>query len=83
MVTPGDKIHFHPTFLKELDEGKQNATSKKPAEIRQKEILEYCSPALLKLIADNPKLWLTNGSVAMVALAILKTGLKNFNFLYQ
>lgn len=74
MVTPGDKAHFHPTFLKELEEGKQNATSKKPVEIRQKEILDNCSPVLLKLIAEDSKAWLANGSVAMVSLAILKTG---------
>lgn len=74
MVAPGDKAHFHPTFLKELEEGKQDTTSKKPVETRQKEILENCSPALLKLIAEDAKTWLANGSVAMVTLAVLKTG---------
>lgn len=79
MVAPGDKAHFHPTFLKELEAGKQDTTSKKPAETRQKEILENCSPALLKLIAENAKAWLANGSVAMVTLAVLKTGILSRN----
>lgn len=75
MVSPGDKAHFHPTFLKELEEGKHDAMSKKDVDTRRKEILEYCSPSLLKLITENAEAWLANASVAMVALAILKTGI--------
>lgn len=74
MVAAADKAHFHPTFLKELEEGKQIAASKKAADLRQKEILQYCSPSLLKLIVEDAKVWLANASIAMVGLAILKTG---------
>lgn len=74
LVAPGDKAHFHPVFLKELDNGRENASVKKAVDIRRKEILGYCINILLKSIETEPNFWMSNSSIAFITLAILKAG---------
>lgn len=73
LVAPRDTHHFHPSFIQQLQQGDGNATSKKPAEIRQKELLEAIHDQLLEAIAAEPVFWLaTSSSMAMVTLTIIK-----------
>lgn len=74
LVAPYDKAHFHPVFTNELQTGRENSKSKKSPDIRQSEILNHCSQGLTDLISGDPKFWFSKASVAVVALAILKTG---------
>lgn len=74
LVSPADKAHFHPVFLKELEEGRKMAIMKKSSDLRRSEILGHCVASLLKSIVGDVKAWLTNGSIALVTLAILKAG---------
>lgn len=51
--------------------------SKKDDDVRVKELLSAVSHRFLQHIQDNPNFWLSNGSIAMVLLAILKSGSGN------
>lgn len=48
--------------------------------MRVKELLSAVSDRFLQHIKENPGFWLSNGSIAMVLLGILKTG--NGNLIY-
>uniref|UniRef100_A0A6V7LNR9 PUM-HD domain-containing protein n=1 Tax=Bracon brevicornis TaxID=1563983 RepID=A0A6V7LNR9_9HYME len=74
LVARRDTHHFHPQLIEALKEGDGNATSKKPQDIREKELLEVVIDPLLQAVAGNCEFWLANGSLAMVTLAILKKG---------
>ncbi|XP_015114671.1 pumilio homolog 3 [Diachasma alloeum] len=74
LVARRDTHHFHPQLIDQLKEGDGNAMSKKPQEIREKELVEVVNDPLLESIAEDCVFWLANGSIAMVTLAILKAG---------
>lgn len=78
LVLPGGG---HVSLLEELEKGRLIASSKKPTEIRRKEILEYSIPALLESIAKYPKEWLANGAVGMLTLAVLERGIIELFFI--
>lgn len=72
IVARRDKCFFHPSLISYLSEGDGNEASKKPADIREKELLDHVIDGLLQNIESNVKLWLSNGSIQFVTLAILK-----------
>lgn len=74
LVVPEDSAYFHPEFIKELKEGRESSTSKKPVDIRRKEVLTHSSPTLLNLITTEPEVWLSESKLAYEMLAIIKTG---------
>ncbi|XP_011307487.1 pumilio domain-containing protein KIAA0020 [Fopius arisanus] len=74
LVARRDTHHFHPQLIDQLKEGDGNAISKKPQEIREKELHEVVNDPFLESIAGDCVFWLANGSIAMVTLAILKAG---------
>lgn len=48
--------------------------SKKDLEVRRSELLDVVSDPLLEAIANDAETWLSNSSVGMVTLAVLKSG---------
>lgn len=55
--------------------------SKKDDTIRVQELVNAVSDRLLAHIHENPHFWLTNASVAMVLLGVLKCGNGNYNYI--
>ncbi|XP_012280907.1 pumilio homolog 3 [Orussus abietinus] len=74
LVARRDPHYFHPSTVQFLKQGDGNATSKKLAEIREKELLEAVINTFLQKVASEASVWLSNSSIAMVTLAILKAG---------
>ncbi|XP_008550699.2 protein penguin [Microplitis demolitor] len=74
LVARRDTHHFHPTLINLLSEGDNNLTSKKPAEIRAKELLEAVIDPLLESIAGDVTSWLADGPAMLVTQAVLKAG---------
>ncbi|VEN59005.1 unnamed protein product [Callosobruchus maculatus] len=72
LVAPADTTYFHPTFVKELTEGREASSCKKSAEIRRKEILQYSLSTLLNMISEDAGFWLSNASLATEMNAIIK-----------
>ncbi|XP_068978904.1 protein penguin isoform X2 [Bombus flavifrons] len=76
LVARRNSHYFAPSIVKYLEQGDNNATSKKPAHIREKELLDLISDSLLESVIINTPIWMSNSSIAMVTLAILKVGTK-------
>lgn len=74
LVAKRDSRYFSPKVVEYLRQGDGNATSKKPADIREKELLEAISDSLLKAVTADATTWLSSSAIAMVTLAILKVG---------
>ncbi|XP_001599242.1 pumilio homolog 3 [Nasonia vitripennis] len=72
IVARRDTHYFHPALVEYLKEGDGNETSKKPADIREKELLDNMIDNLLENIVQDSKMWLSNGQMQLVTLAILK-----------
>ncbi|XP_044759898.1 protein penguin [Coccinella septempunctata] len=73
LVVPEDPSYFHPQFIKELTAGRESSTSKKPVDIRRKEVLTHSSSTLLNLITTEPEVWLSDSKLAYEMLGIIKT----------
>lgn len=82
LVAPGNSAHFHPGFVKELENGREGSSCKKDLSVRRSEILENCISKLLNCILSDTKLWLSNGSIGVVTFAILKAGKFNLILFY-
>ncbi|XP_066596407.1 pumilio homolog 3-like [Prorops nasuta] len=74
LVARRNPQYFPPSIVKFLKQGDNNASSKKAADVRERELKESVIEVLLKSIAKETSTWLQNSSIAMVALAILKAG---------
>ncbi|KAL2722427.1 hypothetical protein V1478_009290 [Vespula squamosa] len=74
LVARRDPHYFPPSIVEYLSQGDSNETSKKPADIREKELREAVTDSYLESIASETTKWLSKGSVLMVTLAILKIG---------
>lgn len=74
LVAPADSTVYHPQFIQQLTSGREASNSKKPAETRRAEILQYAINTLLNLIIEDCQFWLSNGSLAIEMLAIVKAG---------
>ncbi|CAK9831679.1 Pumilio homolog 3 [Anthophora retusa] len=74
LVARRNSHYFPPSIVKYLEQGDNNATSKKPADIREKELLESIYDSLIQAVTSNITVWMSNSSIAMVTLAILKVG---------
>lgn len=74
LVAPGDPTIFHPKFIKEVTDGREQSSSKKSPESRRQEILNYSISTLLNLVIEDTQFWLSNGSLAIEMLAIIKAG---------
>ncbi|XP_058794078.1 protein penguin [Phymastichus coffea] len=77
IVARRDTHYFHPALVEYLKTGDNNETSKKPAEIREKELLDNVIHTFLESIANNANVWLSSNSVQMVTFAILKASQAN------
>ncbi|XP_014217035.1 protein penguin [Copidosoma floridanum] len=71
LVARRDTHYFHPALIESLKMGDGNETSKKPADLRQKEIFDNVIDHLLQSISSDVKMWLNNGPIQIVTLAIL------------
>jgi len=74
LVARRDSHYFSPSIVDYLRQGDDNAISKKPADIKEKELLEAIRNPLLDAVIADTTTWLSNGAIAMVTLAILKIG---------
>lgn len=74
LVARRSSHYFPPSIVKQLEQGDNNASSKKPADIREKELLEAVRDTFLESVVADTNIWLSNSSMAMVTLAILKVG---------
>ncbi|XP_012233840.1 pumilio homolog 3 [Linepithema humile] len=74
LVARRDSHYFPPSIVEYLQKGDNNSISKKPADIREKELLETIRDPLLDAVIADAATWLSNGAIAMVTLAILKVG---------
>ncbi|XP_029167278.1 protein penguin [Nylanderia fulva] len=74
IVARRDSHYFPPSVVEYLHQGDDNSISKKPADIREKELFEAIRDPLLDAIAADVATWLSNSAIAMVTLAILKVG---------
>lgn len=81
IVAPADSTHFHPSFIKELQVGREGSTCKKSPETRRSEVLNSSITKLLCSITNEPEVCLSLSSIAVVTLAILKTGKLYFCFI--
>lgn len=75
LIARRNSHYFAPSIVKYLEQGDDNAISKKPANIREKELLYSISDSLLESVITNISIWMSNSSIAMVTLAILKIGI--------
>lgn len=74
LVARRNSHYFPPSIVKQLEQGDNNVSSKKPADIREKELLEAVRDPFLESVAANANIWFSNSSISMVSLAILKIG---------
>lgn len=74
LVARRDSHYFPPSVVEYLCQGDNNSISKKPADIREKELLEAIRDPLLDAVTADVATWLSNSAIAMVTLAILKAG---------
>lgn len=74
LVARRDPHYFHPKVVEQLKLGNDNATSKKPSDVRAKELLDGILDKFSETIASDVATWLSNSSISMVTLAILKAG---------
>ncbi|KAK2583596.1 hypothetical protein KPH14_009538 [Odynerus spinipes] len=74
LVARRDPHYFPPSIVECLSQGDNNETSKKPADVRRKELCEVVTNTFLESIATQTESWLSKGSISMVALAVLKIG---------
>lgn len=74
LVARRDPRHFRPELIALLQKGDGNAVSKKPAEIREKELLQAVIDCFLESITTVTLVWLASGTIAMVTLSILEAG---------
>ncbi|KAL6433434.1 hypothetical protein ACFW04_006523 [Cataglyphis niger] len=74
LVARRDSHYFSPSVVEYLRQGDDNSISKKPADIREKELLEAIRDPLLEAVIADVATWLSNSAIAMVTLAILKVG---------
>ncbi|XP_017760998.1 PREDICTED: protein penguin [Eufriesea mexicana] len=72
LVARRNSHYFAPSIVKYLEQGDNNVTSKKPAHIREKELLDFISNSLIESVITYTPIWMSNSSIAMVTLAILK-----------
>ncbi|XP_060663823.1 protein penguin [Drosophila nasuta] len=70
LIAPGDTVCFHPTFIKFIDDGLVH--SKKDKEVRRKELLEQIEEPIALAMCEDPGFWLSNSSVGLVTITILK-----------
>lgn len=74
LVARRKPLYFSPDVVEYLRQGDNNSASKKLADIREKELLEAIRDPLIDAIITDTATWLSNGSIAMTTLAILKVG---------
>ncbi|PNF29155.1 hypothetical protein B7P43_G12377 [Cryptotermes secundus] len=74
LVAHRDPLYFHPTEVDMLRKGAALSCIKKDLEVRRSELLDAVSDPLLEAIANDAETWLSNSSIGMVTLAVLKSG---------
>lgn len=74
LVARRNSHYFSPSIVKHLRQGDDNGVSKKPADIKEKELLEAVRIPFLDVVIADTATWLSNSAIAMVTLAILKVG---------
>ncbi|XP_076162947.1 pumilio and CPL domain-containing protein penguin [Ptiloglossa arizonensis] len=74
LIARRNSFYFPPSIVTYLQQGDSNETSKKPANLREEELLHSISDSLLEAVTLDTAIWMSNSSIAMVTLAILKVG---------
>ena len=72
LVARRSSLYFPPSIVQYLQQGDNNEVSKKPANIREKELRDTIFDSLLKAVTQDTATWMSTSSIAMVTLAILK-----------
>ena len=84
IVARRDTHYFHPVLVNFLKTGDEIAISKKPSNVREQEILESVIDTLLESITSEIEIWLSNASIQILTLAILKSNHdKNLNSVFE
>ncbi|CAH1732024.1 unnamed protein product [Aphis gossypii] len=73
LVAWRDSSYFHPRDIDLMKKGESLKDCKKDDNVRVKELLDAISDGFLQHILNNPKFWLSSGTMAMVLLGILKS----------
>ncbi|XP_029469187.1 pumilio homolog 3 [Rhinatrema bivittatum] len=73
LLSPRDPAHFVPEIIKVLQQGDENAHSKKDTEIRRRELLEAISPALLKYLQENAQEMVMDKAMCVLVANILES----------
>lgn len=73
LVSPRNKIFFHPHVLSVLEEGDNNAYTKKPKEKKYKELQNLVAKPLLKLLHENIISWAKDPHWTLFVSATLQT----------
>lgn len=71
LLSPRDPVHFHPDIVKVLQQGDNNPHSKKDAEVRRRELLEFASRPLIQFIKDNCRELVRNNASLLMILTII------------
>lgn len=71
LVAHRDPHYFHPALIESWKKEDETTSSKKPTELRVKEILDGVIDQLLESIVSETKIWLSNSPIQMVTLAII------------
>ncbi|XP_022900373.2 protein penguin [Onthophagus taurus] len=77
LINPGCSKYFHPTFMNELQKGRENSTCKKPVETRREEIWNYSVTHFMDSIENESEKWLENTSMASIVANIIEKGNQN------
>ncbi|XP_043463410.1 protein penguin [Leptopilina heterotoma] len=71
LVAHRDSHYFHPAMIELLKKENENSASKKPIELKEKEILDGVIDKFLESIISDTKTWLSSSPIQMVTLAII------------
>ncbi|XP_069694458.1 protein penguin [Periplaneta americana] len=74
LVAHRDPMYFHPAEVEMLKNGATLSNSKKDEGVRTSELLDSVSDPLLESITGDTSSWISNSSIGMVTLAVLKSG---------
>jgi pumilio family protein 6 len=74
ITASGDSTLFHPKLIQTLEEYQK--FGKKDKDVRRKEISNYVLEQIVKSINEKAEFWLSNGSIGLLTVSIVKNGRK-------
>ena len=83
LLAPRASRHFSPQFIQLLSLGDNNAHSKKPADVRRRELLEAVAPAMLSLATSRVLDWVQSKTHSLLLLEVMLSLPGDLCTLYQ